>query len=249
MRKIAIIAGTTEGRKLAEYFDQKGEETHIFVASQYGQEVLPELALGQIHVGRMDDDEFAKAFKEYGITCVYDATHPYAKIVTQTVKAVCERDDIAYERILRDEIDVSMYLQDNEYVRVDQVGDAVHYLQEKDGNVFAAIGSKEAVAFTALDHYEKRVVLRVLPGEKIQKQLCQDGFSTEQIVTGVGPFSQEENEQLLTKYQIKYMVTKESGTAGGFVEKILAAREQKVFVILIKRPKEQGIYIKDIIGE
>ena len=48
------------------------------------------------------------------------------------------------------------------------------------------------------------------------------------------------NLALLHQYQIRYMVTKESGASGGFSEKISAAKKAGVSVFVIENPEDLG---------
>ena len=54
-----------------------------------------------------------------------------------------------------------------------------------------------------------------------------------------GPFSEELNYAMLKHTSAKYMVTKESGKVGGFIEKVLAASKAGAKSIVIGRPMEQ----------
>ena len=61
------------------------------------------------------------------------------------------------------------------------------------------------------------------------------------IIALQGPFSQELNEALIRQYHIKYLVTKDGGRAGGFAEKARAAQAAGAALVLIRRPKEEGL--------
>ena len=54
-----------------------------------------------------------------------------------------------------------------------------------------------------------------------------------------GPFSREMNVAMLKSVGAKYLVTKDSGAAGGFPEKVAAAREAGVKLIVIGRPPQR----------
>lgn len=54
-----------------------------------------------------------------------------------------------------------------------------------------------------------------------------------------GPFSTEMNRAMLKEYDIAYMVTKESGLAGGYPQKCQAALEAGVKMVVIGRPEEE----------
>ena len=55
-----------------------------------------------------------------------------------------------------------------------------------------------------------------------------------------GPFSLALNKALITQFQIRYLVTKDGGAAGGFAEKAHAAEQCGVQLIVLRRPMEQG---------
>ena len=50
-----------------------------------------------VHVGRLDQDGFLALLKENPCEKIIDASHPFAKIVSETVKKVAESADIPYE--------------------------------------------------------------------------------------------------------------------------------------------------------
>ncbi len=61
-----------------------------------------------------------------------------------------------------------------------------------------------------------------------------------QIIAMQGPFGTELNEALIRQYDIGVLVTKESGQAGGFPEKIRAAEHTKIPVVMIQNPEQAG---------
>ena len=50
-----------------------------------------------------------------------------------------------------------------------------------------------------------------------------------------GPFTQEMNESTYKQYDIDLVITKESGIAGGFLEKVNACKKLNIPVVIIKR--------------
>ena len=60
-----------------------------------------------------------------------------------------------------------------------------------------------------------------------------------------GPFSEELNVAMMRSVHAKWMVTKESGKAGGFGEKVSAAKKAGVGLVVIGRPAEDGISLED----
>ena len=87
MNRILIFAGTTEGRQLSERLCAAGVKHIVCVATEYGEIVLTEHPCAQVHRGRMDKDEMCQFILEEKCRAVVDATHPYASIVTENIKA------------------------------------------------------------------------------------------------------------------------------------------------------------------
>jgi precorrin-6A/cobalt-precorrin-6A reductase len=58
----------------------------------------------------------------------------------------------------------------------------------------------------------------------------------------------EENLELIEKYDARVMITKESGDIGGVIEKIEAANEKNITVIMIQRPKIDGLNKNNIVS-
>ena len=87
-----------------------------------------------------------------------------------------------------------------------------------------------------MDNFEERIVIRILDAlEPINK--CRS-LGYKNIIIGKGPFSIEQN---LSDFKgCNWLVTKSSGTAGGFDEKIHAAKKLNINILVIKRPKEDG---------
>ena len=54
MKKIIVFAGTKEGREFSAYLTGFFDEVHVCVATEYGEEVIPEQAGLVVHQGRLD---------------------------------------------------------------------------------------------------------------------------------------------------------------------------------------------------
>ena len=62
-----------------------------------------------------------------------------------------------------------------------------------------------------------------------------------------GPFSTELNVALLRQYHIATLVTKAAGAAGGFWQKVEAARQTGAALVVIGRPvHEQGLTLDQV---
>jgi len=239
LKEILIFAGTTEGRELSEYLAVAGIAHTLCVATEYGEIVLKEHPLVKVHKGRMNQEEIEVYIKAGNFGAVVDATHPYAEVVTQNIKNAMQDMDIPYLRLKRESNVTSSY-EKIHYFK-DSVSCA-KALEKTDGNILLTTGSKELSVFAKFIDRKERLYVRVLPGIE-SLQLCMDcGIAGKQILALQGPFTTQMNEAMFRQYQIKCLVTKESGNAGGYQEKLDAAQNLGIPVFTIGCPAEQEGY-------
>ena len=127
----------------------------------------------------------------------------------------------------------------------------------KEGNILLTTGSKELGIFASkLD--KKRLFVRVIPTESSIEKCRSEGIEESHIIALKGPFSEETNIEHIRKYNIKYLVTKESGAGSGFSEKMsaaydavyaikAAAEKEGVEVFIIRRPGDTGMSMEEVI--
>lgn len=234
---ILIFAGTTEGRELAEYASEIGACCYVSTATEYGKEVLGEHPGVRTLSGRMDEDQISGFLDDKGIRLVIDATHPFARAVTENIRAACGRAGVEYVRCLREQ---GMDPGKNRMIVVDSVRQAVEYLKTTQGNILIATGSKELHLYTEIDGYKDRCFARVLSTPEAVEESAKLGFQGQHLIAMQGPFSREMNLALLRQTGAAYFVTKESGKAGGFEEKLMAAEDAGAVLVVIGRPDETG---------
>ncbi|WP_099467971.1 precorrin-6A reductase [Konateibacter massiliensis] len=237
MCKVIIFAGTTEGRELSEYLDRQKVSTMVCVATEYGESLLKKSDYLSVSGKRLTEEEMEQLFETEKPVVVVDATHPYATVVSAHIKEACKAKNTAYIRLLREETKQSETKSDLVYV--DSVAEACAYLEDKAGNVFITTGSKELKEYMKLSDYKERTYARVLSSKEAMQQVMELGFEGKNLICMQGPFSEEMNYIMLKEINAKYLVTKEAGRAGGFLEKINAAKRLNITSIVIGRPKEE----------
>lgn len=240
MDKILLFAGTTEGRNLAEFLEKNQIPTEVCVATQYGETLLEEGKYLHVHAGRLDETEMEQQIQKKQITLVIDATHPYAVIVSQNIRRACSRTGTEYIRLARKETDASWKQEMEDVTEVASVAEAAAFLAKKEGRIFAATGSKELSAYQVIPNYQDRVVARVLSTPEAVSECAMLGFSGKNLICMQGPFTEDLNVAMLRQAQASWMVTKESGKAGGFLEKLRAAKKAGAKLVVIKRPGERS---------
>lgn len=254
MKKVLLFAGTEEGRRIAAFLASHGLYAQVCVATEYGErllrEMLPENGKGlEIVSGRLDEEQIKELLQRDCDTMVIDATHPYARAVTQNCTEACLKCGIPYYRVVRQSYDESMKGMDGDIHIVESVEEAVAMLQDTGGNILVTTGSKEMEGFLALTNHRERVYYRVLSTVSVLEK-CRDlGIEGRHVFAMQGPFGEELNYAMLKEIRASYLVTKESGKSGGFEEKIAAANRAGVTTIVIGRPeKETGYSCEEMIG-
>lgn len=244
-KPVIIFAGTTEGRTISEYLASCKVPVTACVATEYGETLLTENEYLKVHAGRMDQEEIAAFIRGKGAELVIDATHPYAAVVSENVAAACEREQVDYVRLIRGSSAESV----DQAVLVGSVDEAVEYLKKTEGNILATTGSKELFKYTQIPGFEKRVFARVLSTGEVAAACEKLGFVGKNLICMQGPFSEEMNIAMLHQFDCKYLVTKETGKAGGFEEKLHAAKAAGATLVLVGRPPEQKGYSYDEVLE
>lgn len=246
--KIWLFAGTTEGNLLADRMAGCDVLLDVSVATEYGREGLPRAHNIRVCSGRLTEGEMTEQLKNKAYSLVLDATHPYAREVSENIKNACKNLDVPLIRILREPgtfLEAAGYTSGLPHVPdpvwVDSIEAAVEFLKDTKGTVLVTTGSKELRKFTELPGFEERVYARVLSLPEVVKECAGLGFYGEHLIAMQGPFSKELNLAMLHSVHASWLVTKESGRAGGFFEKAEAAKEAGAGLIIIGRPKENGI--------
>lgn len=266
--KVLIFGGTTEGRELAAALSAAGVQHLVSVATDYGKEIEDSFGEKNVIVGRKNADEMAELMASEGFTVCVDATHPFATLVSAEIKKACEKTGIMYLRLLRDtgakielmtvsnECGFDKEIESNcrkrmmlwnadvvnesiQIVTCDSVMSAAKELEKISGNILLLTGSKDLKTIMAEISDKTRVYTRVLPNiESITK--CEEaGLRGKQIIAMQGPFSKDMNVALINEICASVILTKESGATGGLDEKLLAASECGIKVVMIESPESR----------
>lgn len=231
--KLVIFSGTSEGHALCRFVSACGGNADVYVATDYGAAVMEPMHGIAVHEGRLDADAMAAVLDVN--TLLVDATHPYAEVVSDNLRAACTQTGAQYERLLRPQLD------SEGVVMVPDTAAAVRWLNVHPGRALLTVGSKELLVYTGVRGWRERVVARVLPSVSVLEQCASFGFAGAQVIAMQGPFSHELNAAMLRQTRADILVTKDTGKAGGFAEKLSAAREVGATVLVIARPcEEQG---------
>lgn len=241
MYKAIVFAGTTEGYALCEFLAENRVSVYACAATEYGGSLLQENEFLHVSAGRLKTEDMEELFRKENPEIVLDATHPYAAEVTKNIRTACESAGVLYQRILRPEGE-----KNSEAIYVESTEEAAAFLSGTEGNIFLTTGSKELAKFTGIPDYKERLFARVLSIPSVIRSCAELGIEGKHLIGMQGPFSAEINEAMLRQFQCSYLVTKDTGLAGGFPEKMEACQRCGVTPVIIGRPlKEEGLSMQD----
>lgn len=228
--RLLIFGGTTEGRELTQY----GLPAVYCTATEYGAALAGDEKCVECRVGRMNAFEIARFIKENGIICAADATHPYAKEASENIAKACAETKTPMIRVGR-----AACAAADGVIRVKDAAAAADHLEGVSGCALLTTGSRDIDDF-ARPSLRGRLFARVLPSPDVIEKCAKLGFDAGHIIAMQGPFSVAMNEEMLRMTGAKWMVTKDGGDAGGIREKLDAAENCGVRVIMIERPLEKS---------
>ena len=234
-KQVLLFGGTTEGSRLFVFCRDQRIPVTLFVATPYGAQGLkigPEAA---IQVGRLEEAAVEARLRKGDVSLVLDATHPYATQVTANLRAACEKTGTVYLRVTRQLGDTAGTLQ------FSSCQEAAAYLAATSGNILLTTGSRQIDAFAGL---VPRVFARVLPVAQSIEACRQAGIEGRNLLCMQGPFSADFTYATLHEFDCRFLVTKNAGRAGGYEEKIEAARRAGAQVLVIQAPEETGLTVE-----
>jgi precorrin-6A/cobalt-precorrin-6A reductase len=227
---ILILAGTFEGREVIERLIDEGFTLLASTATEAGKELIPRHKRLETIAGRLDREGLEEIIMKRGITCIVDASHPYAVKASENAIRASGHLSIPY---LRYERPGGSYGQAR---RFKSPLDAAQWLQGESGRVMLTTGATSIDTFVEKVGRE-RIVARVLPLSSSIRKCEELGLLPPQILALQGPFSVEINRALYRHFDISYVVMKDSGLPGGTPEKLEAARLEGIEVLMIERPQ------------
>ena len=105
------------------------------------------------------------------------------------------------------------------------------------------ISCKEVLEYVDKNYFFPRIL-------KVESSLkkCEDlGIASDHILAMNGVSSKEDNIFLIQKYDAAVIITKESGETGGLFEKISAANEIGINIVLVDRPEVPNLNESNVV--
>ncbi len=236
---ILVFGGTTEGRMAAKVLDESGTIYYYSTRSDV-QDI--QLAHGVRLTGTMELAQMKVFCLEHDIALIIDATHPFAQNLHYNVVNLAQQLGVPLIRMNR-----IFPPHDADLVWCRDYDDAISQLNKH--NV------ERLIAFTGVntigklkDYWQHNECwFRILDRDESREATATAGFPQDHLVY----YESHGTEQLLKQLLPQAIITKESGTSGGFVEKVDAARRNGVLTFVVEcppYPSASGMAIEHVNG-
>ncbi|MEA5618371.1 cobalt-precorrin-6A reductase [Cronbergia sp. UHCC 0137] len=224
MLRVLILGGTGDAAKLAAVVESiPGIEAIISLA---GRTREPSTPAGEVRVGGFGGVEgLTNYLRQMKIDVLVDATHPFANQISWHGANAATTVGIPRLMLVRPAWEK---LEDDTWLEVGNITDAAAILENQAKRVFLTIGRQEIASFADLEGIW--FLMRMID-PPISDTIIPDGL----VLCDRGPFSLENEREILTKHQIDTIVSKNSGGNATYA-KIIAARELGIKVVMVNRP-------------
>ena len=222
-RHILLLGGTAEARALARELIRIG---HSVVTSLAGVTQNPTLPEGELRVGGFGGEEGLYDYLlSRNFDVLIDATHPFAAKISSHAVAAGMRAGITYLRLERKPW---VPISGDRWIEVAGIAGAISALPHE-ARIMLTIGRKDIASF--LKRQDLSGVVRMIEVPPVALS------SRWKLILARPPFEFEDEKNLLSAEKITHLVTKNAG-GEQTEEKLLAARELGLAVVMIGRPQK-----------
>lgn len=236
--RIILLGGTKDSINIIEFIKNKYDSYILTTTTtEYGAKLAKEGGSDETIAKPLPKEEIIEIIKDENFDILIDATHPFAEHITQTSVSIANELKIPYIRFERPTTNLENIDTSNiHYVKsFDDAGKLIES-EFNNGNVLHFAGAntmEDILKYVSCEKFYPRI-LKVPSSLKKCEEL---GVSDDHIIPMTGAASLEENIELIERYNARVMITKESGEIGGVIEKIEAANQKNIAIIMIQRPQ------------
>ncbi|MBD0323006.1 MAG: cobalt-precorrin-6A reductase [Aldersonia sp.] len=221
--RILVLGGTREARVLAESL--RNEPGIQVISSLAGRVREPVLPAGEVRIGGFGGaDGLQDWLSENRIDAVVDATHPFAAQITRNAAQAAAAQRLPILVLHRRPWQAA---PGDHWITAATLADAAHVVAGLGSRVFLTIGRQGVDAFAGLD--DVWFLIRAIDPPTGARPV------NHELLLARGPFTVQQERDLLRQRRIDVLVSKNSG--GALTEaKLVAAREAGIPVVMIERP-------------
>ncbi|MER5886063.1 cobalt-precorrin-6A reductase [Streptomyces sp. NPDC001941] len=237
---VLILGGTTEARELAGALHARAGVR--VTSSLAGRVAAPRLPAGEVRIGGFGGVEgLARWLGEHQVDAVIDATHPFAGTISFNAAGAAACAHVPLLALRRPGWVAGA---GDDWHPVGSLEEAARVVRGLGGRVFLTTGRMGLAAFA--DCAEQWFLVRSVDAPE-------PPFPPRtEVLLDRGPFGLEGEREVLRRYAIDVLVTKDSGGAAT-APKLVAAREAGIPVVIVRRPAvprgvEEVASVADAVG-
>ncbi|WP_241827099.1 cobalt-precorrin-6A reductase [Streptomyces graminilatus] len=224
MQHVLILGGTTEARRLAELL--RGTPGLRLTSSLAGRVAGPRLPPGEVRVGGFGGTEGLTAWlREHRVDALVDATHPFAGTISFHASRAAAAAHVPLLALRRPGWTP---VEGDRWYDAGSLAEAAGLLPGLGRRIFLTTGRMGLAAFADLPGDLWFVVRSVDAPEPPHPPRME-------VLLDRGPFTLDGERELLRRYRVDVLVTKDSGGAAT-APKLTAAREAGLPVVVVRRP-------------
>jgi len=222
--KLLILGGTSDAKQLAIALHTSGIDVIYSIAGIVRQ---PDLPCKVISGGFTKHGGLSNYLRENNVTALLNATHPFTQKMSASAERSAAQTGVLFWRYQRPDWQSS---SDDHWTYYNDWSALLRQL-EPFKSVFLSQGQLTEAMLAALIMHRKDYQHFLHRTAVIPSHYTPEWMYWEH---GIGPFSFQHELALLEQYQIEAVVSKHSG--GALPNKVLAARELKIPILLLERP-------------
>lgn len=225
---VLLLGGTTEARLLAETLAAEAPDLRV-TSSLAGRVASPRGLPGQVRVGGFGGaDGLARWLREHRVDALIDATHPFAETISFNAARAAA---LTHTPLLALRRPGWVPVEGDEWHPAGSLTEAAALLPGLGRRVFLTTGRTGLAAFASLD--ELWFLVRCVDPPEGPRPRAME------LLLERGPFGLDGERELLRRFRIDAVVTKDSGGAAT-APKLVAAREAGLPVVVVRRPPVPG---------
>ncbi len=235
---LLVLGGTNDALRLAESLHQQGVS---IVYSLAGLVRTPRVEFSVMTGGFSQYGGLKRYIEEYAITGIVDATHPYAKAMSDSAYEIAATSCIPYWQYDRASWEEH---PDDKWFEYSDWHELWPMLDDKK-SIFITTGQLDA---STLDALSNKLSAKVLLRTAVKPTMCEKNLDEKiRWIQAIGPFTLADEITVMREYEIDALVSKNSG-GDATIAKLHAARKLQIPVYLLSRPEYQRFQNNQING-
>lgn len=187
-----------------------------------------------VWVGRLSAEAMPAFLQQYQVSCILDASHPFAVEISELAIALSTGEHLPYLRFERSRVGSGENDQKGA-IMLPGVEEVLREEYLEGQRVLLTVGYRPLMQFRL---WQERSTLfaRILPSVAALEAALAAGFASDRLFAIRPPISAELETALWQQWRISLVVTKASGSAGGEDIKRRVAADLGIPLIVIERP-------------